>query len=123
MAVDYTTQGLRNELRGAFALSIVSSAAPAINTDAYSKVDITAQAVTISSFTTNLTGTPNDMDTLTIRLKDNGGAQTITAWGASFEPLGAALPTTTVAGKVTTVSATYDAARSKWGVTSVVTEA
>lgn len=121
MAVDYTTQGLRNELRGAFALSIVSSAAPAINTDAFSKVDITALAVA-TNFTTNLTGTPNDMDTLTIRVKDAGSAEGITM-GASFEPLGAALPTTTSAGKVTTISATYDAARSKWGITSVVTEA
>lgn len=122
MAVDNVTLVIQKESRNSNVLSIVSAAAPAINTDGYAKVDITAQAVAVTSFTTNLTGTPADMDALVIRIKDNGGAQTL-ALGAAFEPLGAALPTTTTAGKVSTITASYDSARAKWGVTSVVTEA
>lgn len=120
MAVDYTTQGLKNEVRAAFALQIVSAAAPAINTDAFSKVDITAQATAVN-FGTNLTGTPNDLDTLTIRIKDNGTPAAIT-WGSSFETISAtALPTTTVANKTQTAAFQYDAADAKWGLTGYFT--
>lgn len=122
MAVDNVTLLLQKDNRNSNVLSIVSAAAPAINTDGYAKVDITALAVAITSFTTNLTGTPGDMDPLLIRVKDDGSARAV-AMGAAFEPLGAALPTTTTAGKVTTITASYDLARAKWGVTSVVTEA
>jgi hypothetical protein len=102
--------------------SIVSSATPTINTDNCDFVDITALAAAITSMTTNLSGTPTNGQKLTIRFKDNATPRAIT-WGASFEACGAALPTTTVTSKRTTVGLIWDSTTSKWGSVSVVTEA
>lgn len=63
-------------------------------------------------------GTPKDMQTLTMKLKDTGTAQAI-AFNTVFVPLGVTLPTTTVAGKWLYVTSMYDAASSKWHVLSV----
>jgi hypothetical protein len=94
--------------------TVVSSAAPAINTDMVFGFAITAQATAITSMTTGLTGTPADQQSLLIRIKDNGTAQTI-AWGASYVSSGVAtLPTSTVAGKTITIGLKYDAAAAKW---------
>jgi hypothetical protein len=71
--------------------------------------------------TTNLSGTPTNGQKLTIRFKDNATPRAIT-WGASFEACGAALPTTTVTSKRTTVGLIWDSTTSKWGSVSVVTE-
>lgn len=71
-----------------------SSATPTINTDNIDYYDITAQAVDITSFTTNLSGTPTLGQKLIIAIKGTG-ARAIT-WGASFEASTVALPTTTV---------------------------
>jgi hypothetical protein len=101
--------------------SIVSSATPTINTDNCDFVDITALAAAITSMTTNLSGTPTNGQKLTIRFKDNATPRAIT-WGASFEACGAALPTTTVTSKRTTVGLIWDSTTSKWGSVSVVTE-
>lgn len=99
-----------------------SSATPTINTDNYDAYSITALAEAITSFTTNLSGTPTDFQKLLIRIKDNGTARAIT-WGASFEAKGVALPTTTVLSKVLTVGFIYDTVTSKWGCVSSAQEA
>ena len=101
--------------------TITSSATPTINTDNCDAVTITALATAITSMTTNLSGTPNNFDKLTFRIKDNGTARAIT-WGASFEPKGVALPTTTVISKVLTVGFIYDSVTSKWGCVSSAQE-
>lgn len=93
--------------------TISSSATPAINTDACDVVTITALAADITSMTSSLTGTPYDFQKLVIRIKDNGTARAIT-WGASFESSQAALPTTTVISKLTTVGLEYDTVKAKW---------
>lgn len=92
----------------------VSSATPTINTNKSESHSITALATNITSFTTNLSGTPTDFQKLVIRIKDNGTARTI-AWGSSFEAKGVALPTTTVISKVLTVGFIYDIVTGKWG--------
>lgn len=102
--------------------SITSNATPTINTDSCDCVDITALAVDITSMTTNLSGTPSNFQKLTIRFLDNGSARAI-AWGASFESVGQTLPTTTVAGKRTTVGLIYDSTAAKWGCVAVAQEA
>lgn len=102
--------------------TIVSSATPTINTDTCDAVTITALAAAITSMTTNLTGTPSDFDPLIFRIKDDGTGRAIT-WGASFEAVGAALPTTTVAGKRLTVGFFYDTVSAKWGCVASVQEA
>lgn len=93
--------------------SISSSATPTINTDNCDAVTITALAANITSMTTNLSGTPNNFDTLIIRFKDDGTARTIT-WGSSFASSQATLPTTTVISKVLTVGLQWDSVKSKW---------
>ena len=90
-----------------------SSATPTINVDNYEAYSITALAANITSFTTNLSGTPVDCQRLLIRIKDDGTARTI-AWGTSFEDGSATLPTTTVLGKTLLVGLIYDAVDSKW---------
>ncbi len=115
----YNTKGVKklsiaNMVTDPGVLAIASDANPTINTDEYDFIDITALAVNIASFTTNLTGAPRNGSYLSIRIKDNGTARTI-AWGASFETVGAVLPTTTVISKRLLVLFVYDTTTSKWG--------
>jgi len=94
--------------------SAATAANPAIDTNSYDAYKLTAQAGDIASFTTNLSGTPVDMQELTIRIKDNGTPRAI-AWGGSFEAMGVALPTTTVTSKRLIVKFVYDSVSTKWG--------
>lgn len=71
-----------------------SSATPTINTDNVDFYSLTAQAADITSFTTNLSGTPTTGQTLWIAI--TGTAARAITWGASFEASTVALPTTTV---------------------------
>ena len=90
------------------------SATPAINTDNYDVVHITAQSAAITSFTTNLTGTPLDGDTLRISITDNGTARAL-AWGTRFESSGTVtLPTTTVISTRLDVGLFWNTETSKW---------
>lgn len=98
-----------------------TSGTPTINTDTVDAYSITALAVNITSFTTNLAGTPTDFQKLTIRIKDNATPRTI-AWGASFVSYGIALPTTTTASKVLTVGFIYDSVAAVWGCVAVATQ-
>lgn len=102
--------------------TISSSATPLINTDLCDAVSITALAVAITSMTSGLSGTPVNFQKLLIRFKDDGTGRAI-AWGAKFEARGEALPTTTVASKVTTVGLIYDTGSAKWGCVAVAQEA
>ncbi len=101
-------------------LTITTSINPTINTDLYDAVSITALSSAINSFTTNLTGTPNNFDKLTIRIKDDGSlpAKTI-AWGAKFVAMGTSLPLSTTTGKILTVGFIYDTVLATWGCVSI----
>ena len=90
-----------------------SSATPSINTDTTEFFTITALAADITSFTTNLSGTPTSGQKLIIRIKDNGTARAIT-WGASFIARGATLPTTTVISKYLYVGFIWNSTESVW---------
>lgn len=95
------------------------SATPSINTDNYDVVHITAQSAAITSFTTNLTGTPVDGDTLRISITDNGTARALT-WGSSFESSGLVLlPTTTVVSTRLDVGFFWNTETSKWRCVAV----
>ncbi len=117
-----TTDTLTNKRITPRVSSEASSATPTINTDNVDAHSITALAVAITSFTTNLSGTPTNFQKLTIRIKDNATARAIT-WGTSFEAKGAALPTTTVVSKVLTIGFIYDTVTSKWGCVATAQEA
>lgn len=93
--------------------STTSSATPTINTDSYDVYKLTALAVDITSFTTNLSGTPTDGQKLIIRILDNGTARAIT-WGASFQDGTVALPLTTTISKTLMVGLIYDSVDAKW---------
>jgi hypothetical protein len=89
-----------------------SSATPTINTDNVDYYSLTAQTVDITSFTTNLSGTPTDGQML--RISITGTAARAITWGSSFEASTVALPTTTVTTNRLDVGFVWNAATSKW---------
>lgn len=119
---DTDTQTLTNK-RVTQRVTTISSAfaTPTINTDNCDAVTITGLNTAITNMSTNTSGTPNNFDDLVFRIKDSGAAQTI-SWGAKFQSNQAALPTTTVAGKVTTVGFIYDSVKTLWCCVAVDVE-
>jgi hypothetical protein len=89
-----------------------SSATPTINTDTTDVYTLTAQAVDITSFTTNLSGTPTTGQTLMISV--TGTAARAITWGASFENGPVALPTTTVTTTRLDTMFMWNSVTSKW---------
>lgn len=106
------TQTLTNKRVNPRASTTASSATPTINTDNTDVFGLTAQAVDITSFTTNLSGTPVDGQKLWIYIV--GTAARAITWGASFEASTVALPTTTVSTNRLDVGFVWNAATSKW---------
>lgn len=109
-----TTDTLSNKRYTPRTGTTASSATPTINTDNVDRYTITALAAAITSFTTNLSGTPVDGDLLEIRINDNGTARAIT-WGTSFASttLGT-LPTTTVISTTLRILLEWNSTTSKW---------
>lgn len=89
-----------------------SSATPTINTDNVDMYGLTAQAADITSFTTNLSGTPTNGQKLWIYIV--GTAARAITWGTSFEASTVSLPTTTVSTNRLDVGFVWNAATSKW---------
>jgi hypothetical protein len=94
-----------------------NSATPAINTDAYDQVNITAQTAAITSFTSGLTGTPVEGDKLIIRI--TGTTSVALTWGTSFESTTQTLPTTTSGTARLSVGFHWNSANSKWDCVAV----
>jgi hypothetical protein len=87
--------------------------------DSNDQLSVTALAVGMTIAIPS--GTPVGGQKLTIRIKDNGTAQTLT-WTTSaggYRVIGCTLPTTTVASKVIYVGCIYNATESFWDVVSV----
>jgi hypothetical protein len=89
-----------------------SSATPTINTDNVDFYSLTAQTVDITSFTTNLSGTPTEGQELWIAI--TGTAARAITWGTSFEASTVALPTTTVTTNRLDVKFVWNTVTSKW---------
>jgi hypothetical protein len=106
------TNTLTNKRITARTGTTTSSATPTINTDNVDFYSLTAQTVDITSFTTNLSGTPTDGQTLWIAI--TGTAARAIAWGASFEASTIALPTTTVISTRLDVAFIWNSVTSKW---------
>lgn len=106
------TQTLTNKRITPRVSTTASSATPTINTDNVDVFGLTAQAVDITSFTTNLSGTPTDGQRLMIYIV--GTAARAITWGASFEASTVPLPTTTVSTNRLDVGFVWNAATSKW---------
>jgi len=111
------TQTLTNKRVTPRVSTTTSSATPTINTDNVDIYGLTAQAVDITSFTTNLSGTPTDGQKLMIYIV--GTAARAITWGASFEASTVALPTTTVSTNRLDVGFIWNAATSKWRCVAV----
>jgi hypothetical protein len=108
------TQTLTNKRITKRTGTTTSSATPTIDTDSVDFYSITALAAAITSFTTNLSGTPTEGQTLWIAITDDGTARAIT-WGASFEASGNVdLPTTTVASTRLDVGFVWNSVTSKF---------
>lgn len=89
-----------------------SSATPTINTDNVDIYGLTAQTADITSFTTNLSGTPTNGQKLWIYVV--GTAARAITWGSSFENGASTLPTTTVGTERLDVGFVWNAVSSKW---------
>ena len=111
------TQTLTNKRITSRSSTTTSSATPTINTNNTDIFGLTAQAVDITSFTTNLSGTPTDGQKLWIYIV--GTAARAITWGASFESSTATLPTTTVTTNRLDVGFVWNAATSKWRCVAV----
>ena len=96
--------------------SIASSATPTPNADTTDLYIITALAVGATFGAP--TGTPVQGQKLTIRIEDNGGAQSL-AYNAIYRAFGVALPTTTTAGKTLYLGCIYNSTDSAWDVVAV----
>jgi hypothetical protein len=107
-----STNTLTNKRVTPRAGTVTSSATPTINTDNYDYYSLTAQSVDITSFSTNLSGSPTDGQKLWISI--TGTASRAIAWGASFEASTVALPTTTVSTNRLDVGFIWNIATSKW---------
>jgi len=107
-----TTNTLTNKRITKRTDSTTSSATPTINTDNVDMYLLTAQAVDITSFTTNLSGTPTEGQLLWISITGTG-ARAIT-WGSSFESSTVSLPTTTVSTNRLDVGFVWNTVTSKW---------
>jgi hypothetical protein len=107
------TQTLTNKwIQPRVLASTANSATPTLNTDSYDMMVITGQSAAITSFTTNLTGTPVNGQKLIISITGTG-AIAIT-WGASFESSTVTLPSTTVTTARLDVGFIWNVATSKW---------
>jgi hypothetical protein len=83
-----------------------------INTDNVDEYYITAQAADITSFTTNLSGTPTEGQGLFIAI--TGTAARAITFGASFENGPVALPSTTVTTTRLDIFFKWNSVTSKW---------
>ena len=92
--------------------STTSSATPTINTDDVDFYELTAQAVDITSFTTNLSGTPTKGQILWIAI--TGTAARAITWGTGYESSTVTLPSTTVSTTRLDVGFVWNDATSKW---------
>jgi hypothetical protein len=107
------TQTLTNKwVQPRLLASTANSATPTLNTDNYDMMVITGQSVAITSFTTNLTGTPVNGQKLWISITGTG-AIGIT-WGAKFESSTVTLPSTTVTTNRLDVGFVWNVAASSW---------
>jgi hypothetical protein len=106
------TQTLTNKRITKRSGTTTSSATPTINTDNYDFYSLTAQTEAITSFTTNLSGTPTEGQKLWIAI--TGTAARAITWGTSFEAGAVALPTTTVSTTRLDVGFVWNTVTSKW---------
>lgn len=100
--------------------NITSSATPTpVRTTTRNKLNITALAAAAELQAP--TGTPEDGDTLVVRIKDNGTARALT-YNAIYRGIGVDLPDTTTISKTLYMAFMYNGTDSKWDLLAVQEE-
>jgi len=102
------------------ATSEASSATPTPDADLYCQYALTALAEAADF--QNPTGTLADGQKLIIRILDDGNPWALT-WGAAYADRGAALPATTVAGKIHYIGLLYNNDQGTWDCVAATVEA
>ena len=117
------TQTISNKAITSRIASVASAGATATpNGNTTDQYIITAQDQAVAF--ANITGSPVDGQKLIIRIKDNGTPRAIT-WSSGsggYRPVGASLPTTTAANKVTYIGCIYNSSALYWDVIAVAQE-
>lgn len=98
----------------------VTSASTVTPTFSDDQVNITAQAAGLTL--ANPTGTAVDGWGISIRIKDNGTARSLT-FGSQYRAIGVTLPSTTVISKTLYLGMIFNNADTKWDVVAVAQEA
>lgn len=83
--------------------------------------DVTSYAVTALGANATINaplGTPDDMQSLTLRIVDDGTSRTL-SFNTIYQAVGVTLPTATVVGKLLYISMRYNAPAGKWDILSV----
>ena len=101
-------------------IQVVASSNAPVGSSRQNEYYITALAsgVTFSA----PSGTPTNGNLLLIRIKDNGGAQTL-GWNSIYRAIARALPTTTTASKTMYLGFKYNSSDSKWDMIAYAEEA
>lgn len=94
-------------------VSVNQTEMPTIDTDSGDIFSLVNIAQDITSFTTNLSGSPKAGDYLMLQLTDDGTARALT-WGAMFASTTVTLPTTTVISTLLRVGFQYDTVAGVW---------
>jgi len=99
--------------------TVTSGATYTHDADNYGRGKITAQAANLTIATP--TGSPAPMQSLILRIKDNGTARTI-SFGTQFRAIGVTLPTTTVVAKTLYLGFIWNSDDTKWDAIAVALE-
>jgi hypothetical protein len=113
------TQTLTNKRVTPRVVSITSATTITPTSDTADQYQITALAANAAFAIPS--GTPTDGQKLTIRIKDNGSARTLT-WtttAGGYRVIGTVLPTATVSSKIIYVGCVYNSADAFWDVAGV----
>lgn len=102
-------------------VTTITSSVTLSPTGGYSRNELLITALAAAATIAAPSGTPVQGNVVWFRIKDNGTARALT-WNSIYRAFGAALPTTTVAGKTLYVAGVYNDADSKWDMTAVAQE-
>jgi hypothetical protein len=109
-----------SNLRGLFATkrSTTQASGTSVTPNADSTDVYTVTGLSVGTTIAAPTGTPTEGQPLTIRILDNGTAQSL-AFNAIYRAIGITIPSATVAGKVLYVGCLYNLQDTKWDVVSI----
>ena len=98
--------------------STPSAGGSTITPDITKRMFIIAGLATATTLNIPTGGTPDDGQGLTIRISDNGTAQTI-AYNGIYKGIGVTPPSTTVVGQTIYMSLSYNSENTTWDIVSV----